>query len=344
MAHNAYGARNCQAKKVLDRGPLIWEWDSVKFDLSPTQTEYVFSNATVNVLVGNTGEGKTHASVVAMPYHAARCGRPIRAAIVRDTHENIKTSTARSIQDVFIDDPGYIRFRNDFRQLTIKSDPPVEADLFGIDDLGSLSKLQGPEYALIWLEEPAPMADKVNAGLKEEVFNAALVRAARQRGTIPRVQVSMNPADEEHWTYKRFIEAPDVDPELPLITKRVWFIKYGENRYVSEESRQAVRAVTEGQARWRNCRYLLFIRKSHSLKSCRYAEDSFYSGLAWIISRGVMPRPGIPPGGPTVWPGLHGWRRRTTKTPVLPDRGASGPRRHPEAGGSVPLSLIYRPW
>ncbi|MEM4721784.1 MAG: hypothetical protein QXT73_06985 [Candidatus Methanomethylicaceae archaeon] len=59
----------------------------------------------------------------------------------------------------------------------------MDVDLFGIDDPASLSKLQGPEYALIWLEEPAPMADKANAGLSEEVFNAALVRATRQKNT-----------------------------------------------------------------------------------------------------------------------------------------------------------------
>lgn len=87
------------------------------------------------------------------------------------------------------------------------------------------------------------MADKVNAGLSEEVFNAALVRCARQKGTLPRLQISMNPADEDHWTYRRLIEDPAVDPDNPLITKQVWFVPYGENRNVSEVSRQAVKAA-----------------------------------------------------------------------------------------------------
>lgn len=210
------------------------------FDPTQTQWEYISSEAVVNVIISNTGEGKTYASVIAMIYHAKRCKRPITCAIVRDTHENIKLSTARSIIEIL---GQYARFRNDFKQLTIYSNPRVEVDLFGIDDLGSLSKLQGPEYALIWLEEPAPMADKVNAGLSEEVFNAALVRATRQRGTFGRLQVSMNPADQEHWTYRRFIEEADIDPDNPLITKKVFQIPYGENVHAKEESRQAVKSA-----------------------------------------------------------------------------------------------------
>lgn len=208
--------------------------------LSRTQEEYVFSDAVVNVLISNTGEGKTFASIISIIVHAQRNGKPIRVAIVRDTHQNIKTSTVPSIIDAI----GPIcRFYNDYKMLRIFSNPPVEVHLFGIDDLASLSKLQGPEYAMIWLEEPAPMSDRINAGLSEDVFNAALVRCARQKGTIPRLQVSMNPSDQEHWTYKRFLEDAVLDPDNPLITRKVWFIRYGENIYVSEVSRQAVKAA-----------------------------------------------------------------------------------------------------
>lgn len=215
----------------------------LRFRLTPTQRAYVNSDAVVNVIYSNTGEGKTYASVVAMLVHAQRCGRSIRCAIVRDTHENIKNSTVRTIMEMFEAAPWMYKFRNDFRHLTIYSNPKVEVDLFGIDDPASLSKLQGPEYALIWLEEPAPMADKANAGLSEEVFNAALVRATRQKGTMARVQISMNPADQEHWTYKRLIEPEVLDPDEPSITKAVFRIEPGENIHVNPISRAAVRAA-----------------------------------------------------------------------------------------------------
>ena len=215
------------------------------FNLSPTQRDFVMSEAVINAIISNTGEGKTFASVVAMIVHAQRCGCPILCAIVRDTHENITTSTARSIDKVFKDYPGILHWSDDYKKLTIDSNPRVTVDLFGIDDPASLSKLQGPEYALIWLEEPAPMADRSNAGLSEEVFNAGLVRALRQ--TLEhhhgRLQISMNPADEDHWTYRRLIEAPAVDPENPMITKRVFQVAYGENVHVPEISRQAVKAA-----------------------------------------------------------------------------------------------------
>lgn len=221
--------------------------EKVKLDivLSPTQTEFVFSDAVVNVLVSNTGEGKTFAAIVAIIQHAKRCGRPIHVAIVRDTHENIKLSTARSILQDF---SSIAKFRNDYKQCTFYTNPRVDIDLFGIDDVGDLSKLQGPEYALIWLEEPAPMSDKCNAGLAEAVFNAALVRCARQKNTQARLQVTMNPADQEHWTYRRLILAPERDPDNPLITKKVWNVPYGENKYVSEVSRQAVKSAYKDDA------------------------------------------------------------------------------------------------
>lgn len=210
-----------------------------KFELSAIQSAYVNSPATVNVLYSSRGEGKTFASIVGMMVHAKRNEKPIRCAIVRDTHENIKISVVRAIQETF--PPSLYIFKNDFKQLVIKSEPHVFVDLFGIDDLAALQKLQGPEYCLVWLEEPAPMSDKANAGLSEDVFNAALIVCARQKDTIPRLQVSMNPADQDHWTYRRFFEEPDVDPENPLITKAVFAIPYGDNPHLTHQARQAVK-------------------------------------------------------------------------------------------------------
>ena len=240
---------------------------NLPFNLSPTVGAFVNSTAGVNVLISSTGEGKTFGGAVALPAHAVRCGKPIRAAIVRDTYENIKTSTAISIMEVFQDYPQMLKWKDEFHHLTIDSNPPVQVDLFGIDDLGALSKLQGPAYALIWLEEPAPIADKVNAGLSEEVYNAALLRCARQKGTLPRLQVTMNPADEDHWTYRRFIEEPDTLPEFPLVTKRVWNIPYGENKDLNEAARQ----------------FAMVAYKDDPASYARYVEGRFapvYRGIA----------------------------------------------------------------
>ncbi|MCL6622934.1 MAG: phage terminase large subunit [Syntrophobacterales bacterium] len=215
----------------------------LRFSLTPTQRAYVESDAVVNAIIGPMGDGKTYASIAAIIRHAQRCGGPIRAAIIRDTLENLKNSTVQSFFDVFKQYPHLLKFRDEFKKLTILTSPRVECHLFGIDDPVALSKLQGPEYALVWLEEPAPIVERMNAGLSEEVFNAALARCARQAGTIPRLQISMNPADEDHWTYRRLVLEPDVNPDFPLITKRVFFVPYGENIHLKAEARQATMAA-----------------------------------------------------------------------------------------------------
>jgi len=229
-----------------------------KFDLTlfPTQSAYAYSWAVIAVIIGSAGEGKTYASVAAMMIHAKRNGRPILAAIIRDTHTNIKRSTVRSINKVFRDRPDLISWRDDYHQLTIHCEPRVEVDLFGIDDPGALNRLQGSEYDLIWLEEPAAMLERANSGLSEEVFNDALLRAVRAQGEHSRLQISMNPADEDHWTYDRLVLAPAVDPETPWITKEVFWIPPGENIKLGERARQAaVRAYKDDPAAY--ARYVL---------------------------------------------------------------------------------------
>ena len=211
----------------------------LKFDLSPMQSAYVHSDAQVVMLMGSMGEGKTFASGVALVRHAARAGVPIRGAIIRDTHQNLKLSTVPDLQRMF---GSYVRFRDDFKKMTINCQPRVEMDLFGIDDPTALSKLQGPQYSIIWLEEPAPIVEKANAGLPREVFDLALARASRQTGTPMRVQISQNPADEDHWTEELFMASPVMMENAETgsrIMKAGFRIPYGDNKYLNAHSRDA---------------------------------------------------------------------------------------------------------
>ena len=191
----------------------------------------------------------TFTCIATMIRHAGRCGKPIRCAIIRDTLENIKLSIVPSIQEFFQEffpenPTSHYLFTNEFKELVIRTNPQIKVDLFGIDDPASLSKLQGSSaYSLIWLNEPAPITDKSNAGLSEDVYNVAVIRAVRHKGTPGRLLVDMNPADETHWTFKRFIEEADFDPEFPLIQKQVWRVPYGDNPHLKDESRQAVKKM-----------------------------------------------------------------------------------------------------
>lgn len=220
-----------------------------KIVFSPTVKNFIDSHETITILIASLGEGKTFGCIGALLSHAKRCGQPIRAAIIRDTLENIKLSIVPSFQEFFQDCPQAIAFKNEFKELTINVNGlRIQVDLFGLDDSASLGKLQGSSaWSLIWLNEPAPMAtaDRVNAGLSEDVYNNSVIRCVRHTGTPGRLLVDMNPADEDHWTYRRFIEEPDIDARYPLIRKKVWHVPYGENFHLKDESRQAAMKMYE---------------------------------------------------------------------------------------------------
>lgn len=209
------------------------------FDFSPTQEQFVFSDEHVVMLMGPMGEGKTYAGVGGLIAHAQRCGRDIRGALIRDTHQNIKISTAPDIAQML---GNFVTFHDDYKKMVIHSTPKVEMDLFGIDDPASMSKLQGPQYAIIWLEEPAPIVEKANAGLPRGVFDLSIARAARQTGTTLRVQVTQNPADEDHWTEevahgpRVLARDPDTGAEIHL---GVYRIPRGENKKLNPLARAA---------------------------------------------------------------------------------------------------------
>jgi hypothetical protein len=221
---------------------------------SPIIKDFIISEKTITVLVAGLGEGKTFGCIAAILHHAGICKdfygvAPIKVAIIRDTLENIKHSIVPSIQEFYQifapDNPTkYYRFKDEYKQLTLLGDPRIEVDLFGIDDPASLEKLKGSSaYSIIWLNEPAPIISKANAGLSEEVYKVSVVRAVRRKGTPGRVLIDMNPGDQEHWTYPRLIEEEDFDPRFPLVQKQVWRVPYGDNVHLDEEARQAAKKM-----------------------------------------------------------------------------------------------------
>jgi hypothetical protein len=207
------------------------------FEFSPTQEKFVYSDAHIVQLVGPMGEGKTHAGVGGIIHHADRCraslnGASLRGALIRDTHTNIKISTVDSIKEILRD---WVVFKEDCRKMYILTNPPIDFDLFGIDDPASVSKLQGPGYGIIWLEEPAPILERANAGLPKDVFLMACARCARLTGSIPRLQITHNPSDELHWT-SELMEDPReymVAEDGTIIFKETFHIAKGENKHLT---------------------------------------------------------------------------------------------------------------
>lgn len=190
-----------------------------------TQRRFILSKATVSCLIGPQGEGKSWAAIAAMLFWSQKAQKKLRAAIVRDTFTNIERNTIPSIQKMLGDTA---KFNKGGRKLEMEN---LDTDLFGVKDLASLSNLQGSEYDIAWLEEPAPVYETGNAGLREEVFDIFYSRGSRELESFHKLLVTMNPADEEHWTFRRLVG--DDDPEIETI-----FIPYGENQYLPEEERE----------------------------------------------------------------------------------------------------------
>ena len=231
---------------------------TMHFYTTPTQSHFVMSDATVAIIVSGMGEGKTYACIIRMFRKAASVapllgpGDAFNAFIIRDTHANNLHSVVKTFTNEFFPKFPAIKhqWRNDHRELWIETTPRIHVELFGIDDLPSLTRLQGAVgTSFIWLEEVAAYTEstRTNAGISEDVFNAALVRCARHTGVPAALQLSSNPPDQMHWLYTRLLARPDgpLSPMTPLITKAVFQIPPGENIYLPEEARQATKAAYE---------------------------------------------------------------------------------------------------
>ncbi len=220
------------------------------FALTTTQQKFVQSRANIVQLVGPMGEGKSFTGVVGMIHHAARCGIRLQAAWIRDTLENIKTSTVQTVTEILGD---WAVFKDNSKKLHIRTNPPVDVDLFGIDDPASISKLQGPLYGCITLEEPAPIHERANAGLPKEVFLMAIARAGRQKGSFPRLQVLHNPGDDTHWT-SDLIDDPHeymTAEDGTIIYKDTFFIPKGENTHLTPIQRAMNQAAfKDDKGKW----------------------------------------------------------------------------------------------
>jgi hypothetical protein len=216
------------------------------WEFGPTARAYIHSPAQINALFGPPGSHKTFASIEALIVHQLRCGCNIRCGIIRDTLENIRISLVPSFYEYFKQDPTAVQFKNEYKELRInlKDGFHIDADLFGCNDPSDLQRLQGASsWDCIWINDPAPMTSRGNAGVPEWVYDHAAYRSTRRTGTPSRLQLDLNYAEELHWTFKRLVLEPDIVPEAPDIVKRVFYTNYDELPTVNEEARQMAARV-----------------------------------------------------------------------------------------------------
>jgi len=197
---------------------------------TPSQQRMILSDASVVVLIGPQGEGKTFGAIGKILHHAQRFPYKIRGAIVRDRFTNIQTNTIPSIMKVCGE---IVTFHNDGRLMRA---PNIDLDLFGVEDLADMNRLQGSEYYIVWIEEPAPYFDAGSIGIREQVFDICYSRGGREEGAVSVIGVTMNPASKSHWTYRRFILNPMPDMEVIRIP-------YGENPHLSQKERNRSKEI-----------------------------------------------------------------------------------------------------
>ena len=218
----------------------------IEWKFGPNALGYIHSTAQIVALFGAPGTHKSFASIEAILAHQLRCGTDIRIAIIRDTLENIRISVVPSFYEFFQEDPTQVVFKNENKELRINlgDGHHIHADLFGCNDPADLQRLQGASsWSLIWINDPAPMTERGNAGVPEVVYDHAAYRSTRKSNSPSRLQIDMNYAEETHWTYRRLILEPDDDPETPLIHKRVFHVTYSEVATLNEEAMQMAQRV-----------------------------------------------------------------------------------------------------
>src|SRR5262245_19990819 len=134
----------------------------LRWQLTPTQGAFCTSDALLVGIGGPMGPGKSWAGAVAMSVHAKRnkLAHPdleiMNAYVVRDTLENLRKSPIPTLEKVY---GPYLEMKRSSKEGWIYTNPLIHLQFLGIADRGSLGKLQGPEVALIWLEERCPIAD-----------------------------------------------------------------------------------------------------------------------------------------------------------------------------------------
>lgn len=216
-------------------------------DLTMTQMEFMLSMARINWIIGPEREGKTYASIAAFFSFLEQCrpylpirqyddpkgqfrqgdSMPMRGAFIRDTHANLKRISVESFQKSPFGQ--VIEFHDDYHRLLAEG---MDLDLIGMDATDSLNRIQGAQYQIIHLEEPAPIIHTGNQGMREEVFLAAMRRISAGGEGPKRLQIAMNPSEKRHWTYQWAIANP------PSGTA-VFRIKKGENPHISQADRLA---------------------------------------------------------------------------------------------------------
>lgn len=216
------------------RGPV----QPIGVALSPTIWEFVRAEEEIVLVFGPRREGKTVGGVAGNIFHALRhpTVRPLKVAVVRDTWTNLEKSVLETLREGHKNGWWHVSFLHDGTQ-SILNHGLAHLYFFGMDRPADANKFQSFECGMVWLEEPAPAAD-LASGIPIDVFGMA-ISSLSQSGVNPRLQITMNPPDEDHWT----LEVTEYlkEKNYAHLRVRTFWIPSGENPHVTDAYRQRLR-------------------------------------------------------------------------------------------------------
>ena len=180
----------------------------INFDPNPLQKQFIESQAEADIFMGRMGEGKSAALAWSCFYHT-RHNPGADWAFVRDTWENLRATTLKEFTCWF--PPGVAGTWNEGKKTFTWAEGLAKGtvEFLGMDDPQDAAKLQSRALAGVAIDEPAPAMQ--SGGVPETIFDIALTRLRQKRPDgAPHAWYSMklatNSPDEEHWTYKRFVD------------------------------------------------------------------------------------------------------------------------------------------
>jgi len=184
-------------------------------DYVPSPTVREFMDCVINgpvdemrllVLRGPRGCGKTLSGLMSCIAHAERIRDlgvplPLRVGVVRDTYENLRRTTLVSFEEQKMRGvPIQFIAANHEAIVGPAESPSVHFWFFGLDRPDDADKLQGFQCGVLWLEEVAPAAG-IASGIPASVLGIGAT-SVRQASVPPRILVTMNPPDKNHWILK----------------------------------------------------------------------------------------------------------------------------------------------
>lgn len=191
----------------------------ISFIPNNLQRRFIESRARADLFSSRMGEGKSTALAWSAFYHT-RHNPKAMWALIRDTWENMQATTMKTFFEWF--PPGVFgTFHATKKTFTWASGvADGEVQFLGMDDPQDASKLMSRELAGFGIDEPAPAVG--STGVDEMIFDIGLSRLRQSGMNWYCAKLAENNPDENHWTYRRFVEAGDD-------TFRIWQPDQPEN-------------------------------------------------------------------------------------------------------------------